>query len=69
MWSIARADSLSWLIDARDYVCMTFGFKGVFNPLVTGLYRGYRFSSYVKVIGSRSRSQEAKRSKIPIPAM
>jgi len=29
MWSIAGADSLSWLIDARDHVCMTFGLK---NP-------------------------------------
>ena len=29
----------------------------------------YGSSSYMKVIGSRSRSQEPKRSKIPIPTM
>ena len=29
----------------------------------------YGSSTYIKVIGSRSRSQEQKRSKIPIPAM
>jgi len=55
------------------YVCQTI----IFESLDVGslyLYiryssREYGSSSYMKVIGSRSRSQKQKKSKIPIPAV
>jgi len=54
------------------YVCQatTFGsFQvGRFFSLIQYISREYESSSYIKVIGSRSRSQKQKPSKITIPA-
>jgi len=55
------------------YVCQTITFE---NLDVGSSYLHMRYismdygsSSFMKVIGSRSRSEEPKRSKVPIPAM
>ena len=54
-------------------VCQTITFENVDVGSsflhVQYISREYGSSSYMKVIGSRSRSQEPKRSKIPIPAV
>ena len=50
------------------YVCQTITLESSYSH-VWYIFTVYGLSAYMKVIGSRSRSQEPKRSKIPIPAM
>ena len=57
----------------RTYVCQTRTFESIdircLYLHIRYISREYGLSSYIKVVGSRSRSQERMRSKLPVHAL